>query len=146
MREISDNYEQTLTTAGGRVVCDRCTAKSKRTGQQCGRPALKVSKTQKCGSHGGRSTGPKTPEGKARSVAAHTKTGDCSQAARGAHARASARLLQLEDSLQVLGMTTDTRRSPGRKPRFYEPITDLAGVLQMVLDDVLHPVGGSAGG
>jgi hypothetical protein len=42
--------------------------------------------------------------------------------------------------MQVLGMTTDTRRSPGCKPRFYEPIVDVAGVLKMSLDDVLHPV------
>ena len=97
--------------------------------------------------HGGRgNSGPKTPEGKARAIAAHTKTGDCSQAARDAHARASARLLRLEDAAIVLGLITDTRRSPGRKPRFYEPITDLVGVLQMALDDVLHPVGGSDGG
>ncbi|MEI6618613.1 MAG: hypothetical protein WCO17_05795, partial [Betaproteobacteria bacterium] len=65
---------------------------------------------------------------------------------REAHARASARLLQIEDTIHLLGMTTDPRKSSGRKPRFYEPITDLAGVLQMVLDDVLRPVGGSAGG
>jgi len=141
------DIQKMLVTAGGRVVCARCTAKSKRTGEQCGRPASKNSKTQKCHFHGGRgNSGPKTPEGKARSVAAHTKTGDCSRAARDAHARASARLLQLADSMQVLEMSTDTRRSPGRKPRFYEPITDLAGVLQMALDDVLHPVADSAGG
>ena len=145
--KIPETYQATMTTCGGRVVCARCTAKSKRSGLQCGRPASKNSKTPKCHFHGGRgNSGAKTPEGKARSVAAHTKTGDCSRGARDSHARASARLLQLEDSMQVLGMTTDTRRSPGRKPRFYEPITDLAGVLQMVLDDVLRPVGGSAGG
>jgi len=144
--KIPETYQATMTTCGGRVVCPRCTARSKRSGLQCGRPALKNSRTQKCNLHGGRSTGPKTPEGKARCAATHTKTGEFSNAAREAHARASARLLQLEDSMQVLGMTTDSRRSPGRKPRFYEPITDLAGVLQMAIDDVLHPVGGSAGG
>ena len=96
-----------MLTAGGRVVCARCTAKSKRTGQQCGRPALKASKNQKCEFHGGRgNSGPKTPKGKARAVAAHTKTGEFSNAAREAHARASARLLQLEDSMRLLEMTT----------------------------------------
>jgi len=140
-------FEKLLITAGGRVVCARCTARSKRTGEQCGRPASKNSKTQKCHFHGGRgNSGAKTPEGKARSVAAHTKTDEFSNAARKAHARASARLLQLEDSMQVLGMTTDTRRSPGRKPRFYAPIVDVADVLKMALDDVLHPVADSAGG
>ena len=97
--------------------------------------------------HGGRgNSGPKTPEGRAKSIAAHTTHGQASRAAREAHARASARLLRLEDAAIVLGLITDTRRSPGRKPRFYEPIVDVAGLLQMALDDVLHPVGGSDGG
>ena len=97
--------------------------------------------------HGGRgNSGPKTPEGKARAIAAHTTHGQSSKAAREAHARASARLLRLEDAAIVLGLITDTRRSPGRKPRFYEPIVNVAGVLQMALDDVLYPVGGSDGG
>jgi len=141
------DIQKVLVTAGGKVVCARCTAKSKRTGQQCGRPALKTSRTSKCALHGGRgNSGPKTPEGKARAIAAHTKTGEYSNAAREAHARASARLLRLEDAAIVLGLITDTRRSPGRKPRFYEPIVDVAGVLQMALDDVLYRVGGSDGG
>lgn len=136
-----------MLTAGGRLVCARCTAKSKRTGEQCGRPASKNSQSRVCHMHGGRgNSGPKTPEGKARAIAAHTKTGDCSQAVRDAHARASARLLRLEDASILLGLITDTRRSPGRKPRFYEPIVDVAGLLQMALDDVLDPVEGSAGG
>jgi len=140
------DIQKVLVTAGGKVVCARCTAKSKRTGQQCGRPALKTSRTSKCALHGGRgNSGPKTPEGKARAIAAHTKTGEYSNAAREAHARASARLLRLEDAAIVLGLITDTRRSPGRKPRFYEPIVDVAGVLQMALDDVLYRVGGSDG-
>ena len=135
-----------LLTAGGKVMCTRCTAKSKRTGLQCGRPALKVSNNQKCQFHGGRgNSGPKTPEGKARSIAAHTKTGDCSQAARNAHARASARLLQLEDSMHVLGMTTATR-TRGRKPSCYVPVKDFAGVTQMILDMELHPVSGPGAG
>jgi hypothetical protein len=138
-------FADLLVTAGGRVVCARCTARSKRTGQQCGRPAMRGRTT--CNFHSGKgNSGAKTPAGRAKSIAAHTTHGQASRAARDAHARASARLLQLEDSMQVLRMTTDTRRSPGRKPRFYEPITDLAGVLQMALDDVLHPVADSAGG
>ena len=141
------NIEQLLITAGGGIECLRCTAMFKRTRFQCGKPALKTSKTQKCHIHGGRgNSGPNTPEGKARSIAVHTKTGEFSNAAREAHARASARLLRLEDAAIVLGLITDTRRSPGRKPRFYEPIVDVAGVLQMALDDVLHPVADSAGG
>lgn len=140
-------FEKLLITAGGKVVCARCTAKSKRTGEQCGRPASKNSQSRVCHMHGGRgNSGPKTPEGKARAIAAHTKTGDCSQAARDAHARASARLLRLEDAAILLGLITDTRRSPGRKPNCYVPVRDWAGIAQMMVDDVLHPVGGSDGG
>ncbi len=47
------DYEQYLTTAAGRITCLRCTAKSNRTKLQCGKPALKTSRTQKCGHHGG---------------------------------------------------------------------------------------------
>ena len=137
-------FEQSMLTGGGKIRCHRCTAKSKRTGGQCGRPALKVSKTQKCQFHGGRgNSGPKTPEGKARALAAHTKTGDCSKAARDADAGVSARLLRLEDAMHVLGMTTATR-TRGRKPSCYVQVKDVAGVAQMMIDDVLHRVDGPA--
>ena len=50
----------------------RCGAKTRR-GSACLKPALK-NKTR-CQLHGGRSTGPKTPEGKARVITANTKHG-----------------------------------------------------------------------
>ena len=46
-------------TAGGRIKCIRCKALSTLAKQQCGKPAIKSSKAQKCGHHGGLSTGPK---------------------------------------------------------------------------------------
>ena len=51
------NPQLLLSTAGGRICCARCTAQSSRTKLQCGRPALKTSKTQKCQFHGARSSG-----------------------------------------------------------------------------------------
>lgn len=57
-----------ITIASGRIHCLQCNATSKRTGVQCRAAALR-GKT-KCASHGGRSTGPKTAEGKARIAAA----------------------------------------------------------------------------
>ena len=138
------NPQLLLLIAGGRICCARCTAQSSRTKLQCGRPALKTSKTQKCQFHGGRgNSGPKTPEGKARALAAHTKTGDCSKAARDADAAVSARLLRLEDAMHMLGMTTATR-TRGHKPSCYVPVKDVAGVAQMMVDDVLHRVDGPA--
>ena len=51
---LPDGKQQYLVTGGGKIVCLRCTAKSTRTKLQCGRPALKTSRTQKCLAHEGR--------------------------------------------------------------------------------------------
>ena len=64
-----------LITAGGRIKCRRCTAKSSHTKEQCKRPASKLSKTSKCSRHGGLSTGPRSKEGKDRIRAAHLTHG-----------------------------------------------------------------------
>jgi len=55
----------------------RCGAKT-RDGGMCQNPA--IGGRTRCKLHGGRSTGPRTPEGKARSIAAHTKHGRRSRA------------------------------------------------------------------
>ena len=55
----------------------RCLAKTRR-GTPCQKAALKGK--ARCRLHGGLSTGPRTPEGKARSIAAHTKQGRRSKA------------------------------------------------------------------
>ncbi len=55
----------------------RCGAKT-RAGGPCQNPAIK--NRTRCKLHGGLSRGPKTPEGKARSIAAHTKHGRRSRA------------------------------------------------------------------
>ena len=125
-------------TAGGKIRCLRCTAKSSRTDAQCGRPALKSSKTQKCQYHGGRSTGPKTAEGKDRIAAAHTVHGQETNAARDERSAGSARLSRIEDAMYLLEMTT-APRTRGRKAQGYVPVKTLDDVKQMVLDSVLHP-------
>jgi len=127
-----------LSTAGGRIQCIRCTANSSRTGVQCGRPALKSSKTQKCQFHGGRSTGPKTAEGKARIAAAHTVHGQETKTVRAARSAGSAKLSRIEDAMYLLEMTGGPR-TRGRKARGYVPVKTLDDVKQMVLDSVLHP-------
>ena len=55
----------------------RCLAKTRR-GTLCQNPAIKG--RNRCKLHGGRSTGPRTAEGKARVAAAHTKHGRRSKA------------------------------------------------------------------
>ena len=130
--------EPTLLTAGGRIRCLRCTAHSSRTGEQCGRPAIKTSRTQKCQFHGGRGSGPKTPEGKARIAAAHTVHGQETKAVRVERSAATARLSRLEDAMHVLGMTS-APRTRGRKANGYVPIKSVQDVRQMMIDDLLHP-------
>ncbi len=132
-----NNVQSRLQTAGGRIECLRCTARSKRTGLQCGRPALKSSKTQKCDFHGGRSSGPKTQDGKDRIAAAHTTHGRETQQARAERSAALARISRLEDAMHVLKMTT-MPRTRGRKAKGYTPVKSIPDVIQMVLDDLLH--------
>lgn len=127
-----------LITANGKIQCLRCTANSSRTGVQCGRPALKFSKTQKCQYHGGRSTGPKTTEGKARIAAAHTVHGQETETVRAARSVGSARLSRIEDVMYLLEMTT-APRTRGRKARGYVSVKTLDDVRKMVLDSVLNP-------
>ena len=50
----------------------RCGAKTRR-GNRCQKPALK--EKTRCQLHGGKSTGPRTAEGKARVIAANTRHG-----------------------------------------------------------------------
>ncbi len=128
-----------LTTANGRIRCLRCTAKSSRTKQQCGRPALKSSKTQKCGHHGGLSTGPKTAEGRQRIADAQTVHGRETKAARLERSSGSLRLAHLEDAMHVLGMTSAKRRQ-GRKPKGYAPLQTMDDVCQVLLYTDLHLV------
>ena len=78
-----EEIRPSLLTAGGKIVCARCTAKSKRTHKQCGAPAIR-GKT-KCKFHGGRSTGPKTDEGRARCAQAKTIHGQETRAKRLRH-------------------------------------------------------------
>lgn len=137
--------EPHLLNAGGRITCLRCTARSSRTKIQCGKPALKSSKTQKCGSHGGLSTGPKTAEGRQRIAEAQTVHGRDTKAARLERSRGSLRLAQLEDAMYVLGMSS-APRSRGRKPNGYAPLRTIDDVCRVLIDTDLNPVGGTAEG
>jgi hypothetical protein len=79
-----------FTTAGGRIVCRRCNATSKRTKVQCGGPAMQ-GKT-KCKFHGGLSTGPRTKQGKLRCAQAKTIHGKDTRVDRQVHRLAMKRL------------------------------------------------------
>jgi hypothetical protein len=101
------------TTLGGRVTCTQCNAQSKRTKLRCGSPAIK-GKT-KCRFHGGRSSGSRTPEGKARQIAANTKHGFETRAIREERSVKLAELYALEMLGRELGLISGGM--VGRKPR-----------------------------
>lgn len=133
-----NNPQLLLSTAGGRIRCARCTAQSSRTKFQCGRPALKASKTQKCQFHGGgKTSGKQTEEGRSRIAAAHYKHGVSTNAARAEYSKASATLSMLEDAMHLLKMTT-APRTRGRKPSGYKPVRSTNDVIQLVLDMEKH--------
>lgn len=104
--------ETTLSIFGGRCVCQRCTAKSKRTGQQCGAVAMR-GKT-KCAQHGGKSTGPKTAEGKTRAATAPLKHGMTTAAAKAHRRKVLKELQEVEDLARETGVILGPR-SPGRR-------------------------------
>ena len=113
-----------LVTGGGSIECLRCTAKSKRTGLQCGRPALKLSRTHKCQFHGGRGSGPKTDGGKSSISKAHLIHGEETKLKRLERAEKKLWFAHIEDIMHVLAMTSMSRQR-GRKPLGYRKITTL---------------------
>jgi len=124
-------YATYAILGGGRIFCLRCTARSVRSGEQCGKPAMKSSKTQKCTHHGGRSTGATTSEGKQRIIDANLTHGQSSRAAREEHSKVSARLSMLEDCMYLLDMTT-APRIRGRKPAGYVPVRTIDDVREVL--------------
>jgi hypothetical protein len=136
-----DNPERFIELAAGRIKCLRCTARSKNTRQQCRKPALKASRTQKCQFHGGRGSGPKTPEGRARIGTAHKVHGRETNEKRLERAQGALRMAQLEDVMYVLRMTK-AARSVGRKPVGYKQITTIDEVKAWVAEDAFQGVRG----
>jgi hypothetical protein len=133
---VNDAAVRLSILCGGKIKCLRCTALSKRTGLQCGRPASKVSKTQKCHMHGGRgNSAPKTDEGRKRVAAAHTKSGEYTNAVKLEQSKSSAQLAQLEDAMHVLGMSS-APRTRGRKSNLYDPVTTVQDVQRMFDEDL----------
>ena len=93
------NSESILITAGGKITCRRCKARSSRTKLQCSKPALKGKAV--CGHHGGYSTGPKTSAGKDRIRAAHWKDGSETIEAKAERKKKFAELNELAISLGI---------------------------------------------
>lgn len=131
---VGNKYELFLVTAGGRIKCLRCTAKSSRTKEQCGKPALKLSSTQKCPTHGGR---PHTAGTLRRISEANLLHGEATKVAKQQYRDDSVLLHELEEALYVLKMA-EGPRTRGRKPTGYRGVRTEEDVIRMIRERVLH--------
>ena len=129
-----DGKAMFLVTAGGRIRCLRCTAKSVRSGLQCAKPAMKSSRTQKCSHHGGR---PHTPEVLRRISEANTLHGESTKAAKEQYRQDAVHILQLEDAMRVLKMG-EGPSIRGRKPAGYRGVYSEADVVWVISEMLLQ--------
>ena len=131
---LPDGKQQYLVTGGGKIVCLRCTAQSSRTKMQCGRPAIKASRTQKCQFHGGR---PHTAEVLKRISEANTIHGQATKEAKEQYRHDAALIHELEDALYFLEMAQGPR-TRGRKPTGYRGVYTKEDVLRLIHERLLH--------
>ena len=82
----------------------RCRAKSKRSGEQCRKAAMRGKKV--CRTHGGASTGPKTPEGRQRCAEAKTVHGREARAIRSKRDAKLRELREIERTMKAAGLIT----------------------------------------
>ena len=127
-----DGKEMFLVTAGGQIKCLRCTASSTRTKQQCRKPALKVSTTQKCQVHGGRPHSKKTLEAIAK---ANTRHGESTKTAKEQFRQDAALIRKLADAVRVLQMGEGPKMR-GRKPKGYCGVYSQEDVVRMMRERV----------
>ena len=131
---LPDGKQQYLVTGGGKIVCLRCTANSTRTKIQCGRPALKTSRTQKCQYHGGR---PHTEETLKRISEANTTHGQSTKEAKEQYRHDCALIHELQDAVYVLKMG-EGPKIRGPKPKGYKPVRTQDDVVRMIQERLLH--------
>ena len=127
---MSQTTELYLITAGGKIHCRRCKARSSRTKLQCAKPALKGKAV--CGHHGGYSTGPRTKEGKERIRAAHLKHGQETQEARAERSEKSVMFRYLTDIGNYCDLFYKQLKTRGRPPSGYAQL-DLKDPEQLAL-------------
>jgi hypothetical protein len=89
-----------------------------------------------CDFHGGRSTGPKTQEGRQRIASAKTVHGNETRAKRQERSQSSAYMMELEDVAWALNMMIGTR-TRGRKPNGYWPVKTMEQAKVWIAADAL---------
>ena len=130
----ADSKAKYLITGGGAIICLRCTAKSSRTKMQCGRPAIKTSRTQKCQFHGGR---PHTEVTLKRISEANMLHGQATKQAKEQYRHSIELIHELQDAMYVLKMG-EGPKIRGPKPKGYKPVMTQADVVRMIQERLLH--------
>ena len=97
------NIADVITTFGT-TEAPRCQAKSKRSGVQCRKAAMRGKRV--CRTHGGASTGPRTPEGRQRCATAKTVHGRETRAIRSKRDAKLRELRELEHTMKAAGLIT----------------------------------------
>jgi hypothetical protein len=93
--------EKTIEMFNGTLV-PRCAARSKRSGLQCRKAAMRDKRV--CRTHGGASTGPKTPEGRQRCAKAKTVHGRETRAIRAKRDAKLRELREIEGLMKASGL------------------------------------------
>ena len=132
----ADGKAKYLLTCGGKITCLRCTAKSSRTKQQCRRPSLKTSRTQKCQFHGGKPHSEKTLK---RISEANIIHGQATKEAKEQYRHSIELIHELQDAMYVLKMG-EGPKIRGPKPKGYKPVMTQADVVRMIQERLLHIV------
>ena len=130
----AEGKAQYLQTAGGKITCLRCTAKSTRIKLQCGRPVIKTSRTQKCQFHGGRTHSEETLT---RISEANIIHGQSSKVAKDQYRHDCALIHELQDAVYVLKMG-EGPKIRGPKPKGYKPVMTQGDVVRMIQERLLH--------
>jgi hypothetical protein len=130
--------EQYLITAGGKIKCKRCQARSSRKKQQCGKPAIHLKNV--CNTHGGLSTGPKTAEGIKRIQNARWKHGNETNESRAERSAKSVMFRYLIDLGNHCNLFYKQLKPLGRPPSSYKKADltspeQLSGVIRWLLSN-----------
>ncbi len=116
--------------------CTRCQARCAAGRGLCGAPVIYGKRV--CKVHGGLSSGPKTPKGRAVSAGRFFLHGRETRLARSRRSDSLRRLLQIEDIFSLYGILVGSR-TRGPKPKDYRPIRTFEEAALWLQEEVDNP-------